>query len=222
MAIFVICQNESYVKNINCLKQSVLYFLIMIHKAAKIITLAIACFLATFTNHNVAQANANDTLYTAIREGRAIAMMRHAIAPGGGDPANFKLRDCSTQRNLSQEGRDQAARIGAAFRANGITQAQVVTSQWCRCLDTATQLALGNYTELPALNSFFENRSQGAPQTKALREYLMQRTSTQPLILVTHQVNITALTGEFASSGEVIVFTMDEAGAVTVLGSLLD
>lgn len=191
----------------------------MIQKPFQILALTLACFIGLFLQQNTAQAS--ETLYAAIREGRAIAMMRHAIAPGGGDPANFKLRDCSTQRNLSQEGREQAARIGEAFRANGIRQAQVVTSQWCRCLDTATQLALGDYTELPALNSFFENRSQGDPQTKALREFLKNRTSTQPLILVTHQVNITALTGEFASSGEVIVFTMDEKGEVTVLGSLL-
>jgi phosphohistidine phosphatase SixA len=190
----------------------------MIQKPFQILALTLACFIGLFFQPNTAQAS--DTLYAAIREGRAIAMMRHAIAPGGGDPSNFRIDDCSTQRNLSQEGRDQAKRIGEAFRANGIRQAQVVTSQWCRCLDTATQLALGDYTELPALNSFFENRSQGAPQTKALREYLMARTSTQPLILVTHQVNITALTGEFASSGEVIVFSMDDKGEVTVLGSL--
>lgn len=138
----------------------------------------------------------------------------------GGDPSNFRIDECSTQRNLSQEGRDQARRIGEAFRANGIEHAEVITSQWCRCVDTAELLGLGKIEELPALNSFFETRERGPAQTKALREYLMKRTSTQPLILVTHQVNITALTGEFAASGEVIVFTMDDKGDVTVLGSL--
>jgi phosphohistidine phosphatase SixA len=190
----------------------------MIQKYFQILALTLACFIGSFVSTNTAQAS--EALYAAIREGRAIAMMRHAIAPGGGDPSNFRIDDCSTQRNLSQEGRDQAKRIGEAFRANGITQAQVVTSQWCRCVDTAELLESGKIEELPALNSFFETRDRGPAQTKALREYLMQRSTTKPLILVTHQVNITALTGEFASSGEVIVFSMDDKGEVTVLGSL--
>lgn len=166
------------------------------------------------------RAHASDKLYAAIREGRAIAMMRHAIAPGGGDPSGFKLDDCSTQRNLSQEGRDQAKRIGDTFKANGITEAEILSSQWCRCVDTANLLGLGSIKELPALNSFFEARQLGPSQTEELRKYLMQRTSNKPLILVTHQVNITGLTGEFASSGEAIVFTIDAQGEVTVLGSL--
>jgi len=191
-------------------------------KPVRNLVLAICVALSVFAVGNSGKALASEELYAAIREGRAIAMMRHAIAPGGGDPSNFELGDCSTQRNLSQEGRDQAQRIGEAFRENGITRVQVLTSQWCRCVDTATLLNLGNVTDFPALNSFFQNRSQGPEQTEELREFLKQRQSTDPLILVTHQVNVTAMTDVFPASGEVVVFTIDEAGDVSVLGSLFD
>jgi len=189
-------------------------------KITLIYSVVFSFFLVVFGNPG--KAYASDELYTAIREGRAVAMMRHAIAPGGGDPSNFKLGDCKTQRNLSGEGREQARKIGEAFRANGITTADVLTSQWCRCVDTANLLNVGEVTEYPALNSFFQNRSQGPAQTEALRQFLKERQSTQPVILVTHQVNVTAMTDIFPTSGEVVVFTLDEAGIVSVLGSLFD
>lgn len=193
--------------------------------------------LITFfsASHFTNSAQASDTLYAAIREGRAVAMMRHAIAPGGGDPSDFRIDDCSTQRNLSQEGREQARRIGEAFRNNGIDKARILSSQWCRCVDTAELLMLGEVEELPALNSFFEARENGPEQTRALREFLLANTSPErnlelplselppselPLVLVTHQVNITALTGVFPQSGEVVVFSLAEDGKVEVLGSL--
>lgn len=84
------------------------------------------------------------------------AIMRHALAPGTGDPRNFDLTDCSTQRNLSEAGREQAKAVGELLRKSGIEKAGVYSSQWCRCLDTATLLGLGPVTELPALNSFFQ------------------------------------------------------------------
>lgn len=195
------------------------YFICMMKKPT-LKFLASFVFIITSLFH-VQATQASETLYAAIREGRAIAIMRHAIAPGGGDPSAFKLGDCSTQRNLSQEGRNQAKRIGEAFKANSITEPEIISSQWCRCVDTANLLGLGTIAELPALNSFFEARQLGPGQTEELRKYLTQRTSNKPLILVTHQVNITGLTGKFASSGEAIVFTIDAQGEVTVLGSLL-
>lgn len=166
-------------------------------------------------------ASAADDLWAAIRDGRAVAIMRHAIAPGGGDPSNFKLRDCKTQRNLSEEGRKQSRQIGENFKANRITEADVFSSQWCRCLDTARLLSLGQIEELPALNSFFQARERGPSQTEALKTFLLERQSNSPLLLVTHQVNITALTNVFPQSGEIVVFEMDEVGQVTVLGTLL-
>ena len=99
-------------------------------------------------------------LLAALREGRAVALMRHATAPGTGDPAGFALGDCTTQRNLSAAGREQARATGARLRAAGIAMARIYSSQWCRCLETARLLGLGEVTELPALNSFFGERAQ--------------------------------------------------------------
>lgn len=165
-------------------------------------------------------AKASEELWAALREGRVFAMMRHALAPGTGDPANFDVSDCTTQRNLSVEGREQARRTGDAFRDNGIMLADVKTSAWCRCRDTASLMNLGTPEVLEPLNSFFQNRGQRDPQTEALKQWLAAHTGSAPLVLVTHQVNITALTGDFASSGEIVVVDRDVSGVVKVLGSI--
>ena len=166
------------------------------------------------------RANADEALWAALREGRAFAMMRHALAPGTGDPANFDVNDCATQRNLSVEGREQARRTGDAFRDNGIALAEVMTSAWCRCRDTASLMNLGTPEVLQPLNSFFQNSSQRGPQTQALKQWLGQWTGSKPLLLVTHQVNISALTGDFARSGEIVVVDRNVSDGVKVLGSL--
>jgi phosphohistidine phosphatase SixA len=165
-------------------------------------------------------AKANEALWAALREGRAFAMMRHALAPGTGDPANFDVNDCTTQRNLSVEGREQARRAGDAFRDNGILLADVKTSAWCRCRDTASLMNLGTPEVLPPLNSFFRNSSQRDPQTEALRQWLAEWVGSRPLVLVTHQVNISALTGEFARSGGIVVVDRNVEGEVKVLGTI--
>ena len=159
---------------------------------------------------------AND--WDALRQPGAIAIMRHALAPGGGDPAGFDVTDCATQRNLDDRGRAQARRIGAALRDRGFAFDAVLTSQWCRCRDTAELLAVGPVTEAPPLNSFFQNRAAGPAQTQATRDLIAQTEGT--LMMVTHQVNITALTGVFPASGEVVVFRLTGDG-VEVLGSIL-
>lgn len=159
-------------------------------------------------------------LWQALRSPGHIAIMRHALAPGGGDPDTFQLRDCSTQRNLSDGGRDQARRIGARLRANGITTAQVHSSQWCRCLETARLLGFGAITELPALNSFFQSMDRRDDQTTALQEWIKDQPLTTPTILVTHQVNITALTDIFPASGELIVLRRTADGSLSVVGSV--
>lgn len=149
-------------------------------------------------------------LWAALREGGHVALMRHAIAPGVGDPAGFRLDDCTTQRKLSAQGRAQARAIGERFRANGIATAAVFSSQWCRCLDTARELALGEVAAFPGLNSFFADRGEEARHTAAVRALIRERAhSPLPLVLVTHQVNITALTGVFPASGEIIVLRVD-------------
>lgn len=150
---------------------------------------------------------ASPALIPVLRAGSCVVMMRHAITDAGvGDPPNFDLDQCSTQRNLSEEGRAQARRIGQWFKAQGLQPRSVQTSPWCRCKDTA-ELAFGKYTELPALASTFDNRKDQDAQTKALRTRLGFLPAGQFEVWVTHQVNITALTGESTSMGEALVIS---------------
>lgn len=147
----------------------------------------------------------DDQGWSAAEDPGAIILMRHALAPGTGDPAAFDLSDCATQRNLSDEGRDQARRIGEAFETHGIDVASVLTSQWCRCRETAERLGLAAVEEVPALNSFFRDRSTADAQTQDVLGILGDLPPDERVILVTHQVNITALTGVFPTSGEALV-----------------
>ncbi len=139
------------------------------------------------------------------KAGNHIALVRHALAPGMGDPENFMLGDCSTQRNLSDTGRKQAAAIGKRLREAGITDAEVYTSQWCRCRETAELMALGQPVELPALNSFFRQYERKGQQNAQLYQWLSGQDLSKPVILVTHQVNITAFSGVYPESGEIIL-----------------
>jgi broad specificity phosphatase PhoE len=158
-------------------------------------------------------------LWAGLRSGGDIALMRHAEAPGTGDPAGFRLDDCATQRNLSGQGRRQAEGAGALFRSKGIASATVYSSQWCRCLDTASGLGLGLVAPQPALNSFFDDAGRDRQQTDALRQLIRQRPPGRPLVMVTHQVNITALTGVYPQSGEIIV-VRPENGRLAVMGRI--
>lgn len=157
-----------------------------------------------------ARAEAPD-LWAALRVGGHVAVMRHATAPGVGDPPGFRLEECATQRNLSEAGRQEAARIGAAFRAEGLGALPVWSSQWCRCLETARLLGLGPVEALPALNSFFQASGEQAAATAALRRWIADRAPRGAALLVTHQVNITALTGLYPASGEVAVLRADSS-----------
>ncbi len=156
--------------------------------------------------------------WAALKEPGTVAIMRHARAPGTGDPAAFTLGDCGTQRNLDAAGRRQARAIGDAFREHGIDVDKVLTSQWCRCRDTARLLDLAPAEPFPALNSFFEDRGTADAQTEAVRRFLARQPQGRKLVLVTHQVNITALTGVFPASGEVVAIEVADDGEVTVRG----
>lgn len=147
-------------------------------------------------------------LWQALREGRAAALMRHAYAPGVGDPEDFRLDDCNTQRNLSVEGAIQAQETGELFRAQGIGEAEIRSSQWCRCRQTGEWLELGPVEPMPALNSLVRNGAQAPERTATVRRFLAERTSTRPLVLVTHQVNIRALVGTSTGSGEIVVIAL--------------
>jgi len=175
---------------------------------------ALCVFVASF-----GASSADDTAgveaeqaWAALADGRAVAIMRHALAPGGGDPAAFDPDDCSTQRNLSDAGRDQAGRIGDALRERLAMPAdapvQAYTSAWCRCRETAELLGLGDVERLPSLDSFFRDRDSGPVQTEALRGWIANRLEAPgaaPAVLVTHQVNVTALTGVFPASGQLVI-----------------
>lgn len=152
--------------------------------------------------------------------GRLI-MLRHATAPGLGDPPGFVLGDCTTQRNLSAEGRAQAARLGKRLRAAGVQPARILSSQWCRTLDTARLLDLGAVEANPALNSFFEERSDRDAVLKALRALLATLPQDgPPVIMVTHQVVINAFTDAYPPSGGGSVFRLNGSGTPQWLGIL--
>lgn len=166
------------------------------------------------------RARADTDPWSALREGRALVLMRHATAPGTGDPQGFRLSDCATQRNLSAEGRAQARRIGSLFSDNGVGEARLFSSQWCRCLDTATLLGLGDVQPQPLLNSFFDSMTDGSGQTEALRAWMTALPRGKPVILVSHQVNITALTDIFPASGELVFVSVETGNSLRVVGRL--
>ncbi len=168
-----------------------------------------------------AQAVKDDPIVDQLKEGGAILMIRHALAPGTGDPPHFNIGDCTTQRNLDDRGRTQAKAIGDWLRSKGIYSATVYSSQWCRCLETAALIDLGGVTELPALNSFFERTQDREPNIKALQSFI----ATQPadgelIILVTHFVTISAIARQAVSSGEGVVLRRTESGKHAVVGRL--
>lgn len=166
-------------------------------------------FLLLLCSLPVAAGAAEPDLKQLVGKADHMVVLRHARAPGTGDPPNFRLGDCSTQRNLSPEGREQAARIGARLRAAGLASTTVYSSQWCRCLETARNLAVGPVAELPALNSFFSFPGRESDQTRALRAWIASADLGRPVVLVTHQVNITALTGIFPAEGEILILRRD-------------
>jgi phosphohistidine phosphatase SixA len=150
-----------------------------------------------------------------------VLMLRHANAPGTGDPPGFRLDDCSTQRNLDAAGRAQAARLGEQLARAGVARAQVYSSQWCRCLETARLLNLGPVRELPALNSFYGRTQDREANLAALRAFLAKLPADgPPVVLVTHQVTISALTGQGAESGGGALLELNGSGAPRVLGEI--
>lgn len=165
-------------------------------------------------------ASSSEAAWQALREGGAVALFRHARAPGTGDPPGFRLEDCATQRNLSAEGREQARGIGEQFRAWGIPVVRVLSSRWCRSLDTA-RLAFGSQVEpFPPLDSFFSERKGREAQTRAVRELVEGWRSDGVLALVTHQVNITALTGIFPAEGEAVVLRPRAGAGFDIVGRI--
>jgi phosphohistidine phosphatase SixA len=181
--------------------------------------LALLAFMALVSS----QARA-DAIADALRAGGVAVLMRHATAPGNFDPPGFKLDDCSTQRNLSAEGRDEARRIGAHLKRLGLEPGEVLTSQWCRCRETAT-LAFGAARDWPALNSFLRARESEASQVVEITARIAAiKPGDRPLVLVTHQVIVSAVAGVHPRSGEAVVVAptrKDGKAGVQVIGSVM-
>ena len=171
----------------------------------------------------LARAQTPDPFWRLLREGGCVVLMRHAqTEPGLGDPPGFTLGQCRTQRNLSADGREQSRRVGEAFRRQDIAIASVRSSAWCRCVDTA-QLAFGRHAQWPALNSFFQAQGDGDAQTREVLQTVAALRAPVNWVLVTHQVNISALTGEYPAMGELFATRPDPAapGQLRVLARLV-
>lgn len=157
--------------------------------------------------------------WTEVARPGAVVLVRHANAPGFGDPAGFRLDDCRKQRNLDDEGRAQARRMGEAFRSRGIAVGAVLSSQWCRTRETA-RLAFGRQQDEPLFNSFFRQAPAAQQeQTDKARALVAAWKGPGVLAVVTHQVNITALIGGSAASSEAAVVRAGQDGKLEVLGT---
>ncbi len=163
--------------------------------------------------------NAAEDATVALDQPGLVIMIRHALAPGTGDPAGFDLRNRATQRNLNDIGRAEARAIGEKLRAAGLGGARVFTSEWWRCQETAELLDLGEVQALPALNSFFGDPAMQDPAMRALREFFEGLPADgQPIVMVTHQVNITALTGVVPRPGDGVFLRLNGTGDPEHLG----
>jgi phosphohistidine phosphatase SixA len=165
-------------------------------------------------------AAADTPLWDLLRTGGQVILMRHAqTTPGVGDPPGFRIDNCATQRNLSAHGRDDARRLGDALRGRGIRVGEVLTSRWCRAIDTA-RLAFGRYTVWDSLNSTFHDRSAQHAQTEAVRQRIAAFRGPDTLVLVGHGANIVALTGIHPRQGGMVVVTPDGADGFRVAGQI--
>ena len=135
-----------------------------------------------------------------------VVFLRHSIAPGFGDPKNFKIDDCSTQRNLSKTGILQARSIGKFFIENNIEFSEILSSQWCRCKDTINEMNIGNWKTFPGLNSFFQNFSKKQIVLPLLYDKLKNVKNDELILLVTHQVVISEITNVFPPSGGIVIY----------------
>ena len=152
------------------------------------------------------KADFNKKLFNQLGDGEKLIFIRHAYAPGSGDPNNFNLSDCSTQRNLSEEGRKQAEYIGEFFRKKKIKVDKVLSSEWCRCKETA-EIAFKNFSTYSFLNSFYSSKfsKNKSKQIEALNDYINKFKSNKNLVLITHYVLISEILNYGPSSGEIVV-----------------
>jgi phosphohistidine phosphatase SixA len=150
-----------------------------------------------------------------LKDGQHVLLIRHADAPGYGDPAGYVIGQCSTQRNLGDYGKKQAKAIGSWLNKQGIDKAQMMSSPWCRCSDTAQLMDLGPVKIEPSLGSFFDDMSLEKKQTKELEQLIkseLEKQSKAPVILVTHHVNIRAFMGKNVNQGDMVLVKVNKNG----------
>lgn len=160
-------------------------------------------------------STAQSDLASKLNDGNHVLLMRHADAPGYGDPKNYQISQCSTQRNLGDLGRKQAKNTGDWLSSQGIEQAKVYSSPWCRCLDTAALLNKGAVKKEAALGSFFDDMSQAKRQTDELVKLIAverKQNPNMPIIMVTHHVNIQSYVGMVVNSGDMVLVKVDPTG----------
>ncbi|MDP4064477.1 hypothetical protein IMCC1933_03450 [Rhodobacteraceae bacterium IMCC1933] len=167
----------------------------------------ILAFLVMQASHVTAESRNN--LINAITVVDAnVVFMRHTLAPGYGDPDNFSLSDCDTQRNLDAKGRQQASDIGAAILHSGFRFTQVFSSEWCRCKETTELMKLGKWRIFPGLNSFFQGHAD-RQDTLEMLSLKLEALTKGVTLMVTHQVIINAVTGASVGSGEFVAYNTD-------------
>ena len=174
----------------------------------KIISLLLkVLILSLFSIHSHSHSHSSEQNWKPAQEGNKVILIRHSLAPGGGDPTGFKIDDCKTQRNLNRAGIIQSKKIGKLFKKNKVPIDQVLSSQWCRCKDTA-KYAFKSYKEFTALNSTFQSpyNKNEPKQLKELYNFVKKWDGDgKNLVLVTHYSIITAITTAVPSSGEIII-----------------
>ena len=170
-------------------------------------------------NFNAHAKDDNSKLIKAMQSDGHILMIRHAIAPGYGDPDNIKIGDCSTQRNLDDQGRKQSAKIGEWLRSNNIKPSAIYSSQWCRCMDTAKLLNLGKVQEFSALNSFFQMPQNREADLRTLKQFIgKQAIDNSLIIMVTHSVTISAIAGQSVASGDGVLLKLNKSAPYDFVG----
>ena len=152
------------------------------------------------------KADSKKNIIENLKVGGKLIFIRHAYAPGGGDPENFNIYDCSTQRNLSESGRIQSRKIGNFFTENKIKIEKVYSSEWCRCKETAS-LAFKNFKTKSFLNSFFSSKfaKNKNSQMRDFQKFLLDWDEKTNLIFVTHYVVISEILDYPSSSGEIVI-----------------
>lgn len=167
-----------------------------------------------------AAALANESVWALLRSGGQVVLMRHAeTTPGVGDPPGMRLEDCATQRNLNDQGRRQAEQVGRAFRERGVKVGRILSSPWCRCLETA-RIAFGQPTSEPALSNLFGRSDPNGAQVAALAAIVGEQRGSANWVLVSHGSTIQALTGVSPGFAEMVVVTPQGNGRFALAGRL--